>query len=60
MQPLLKNQITQQIRFIAQIGFVPIFNIPETTIYSGIKTSLLGIPSVIGLESTYLTKSSEK
>ena len=56
----IKTQITQQNRFLAQTGIVPIFNIPETTLNSGIKTHLLDIPSIIGLESNQITKSSEK
>ena len=56
----VKNQIIQQNRFLAQTGIVPIFNIPEVTMKAGIKTRLLEIPSVIGLEPPYLTEYSGK
>ena len=49
---IVKNQITQQNCFPGQTGIVPIFNIPEETINSGIKTRLLSIPSVIRLIAT--------
>ena len=38
----------------------PIFNIPEVTMKTGIKTRLLKIQSRIRLEPTYLTESSRK
>ena len=56
----VKNQITQQNWFLAQTGIVLIFNIPEASMNAGIKTWLLDIPTVIGLEPTYLTEASEK
>ena len=56
----VKTQITQQNHFLTQTGIVPIFSIPETTMNLGIKNRLLDIPSVIGFEPTYLTKSSGK
>ena len=56
----VKNQITQQNRFLAQTGIVPILNITPDTMNSGLKKSLLVITSVIGLEPTYLTAKSGK
>ena len=56
----VKKQITQQNHILAQTGIVPIFNIRETTMNSGIKTRLFDIPSVIELEPIYFTKSSGK
>ena len=46
---IVKNQIIQQNCFLAQTGIVSILKIPKTTMNSGIKTRLLDIPSVIGL-----------
>ena len=54
------NQITQQNRFLAQTGIVPILNITLDTMNSGLKERLLTITSVIGLEPTYLTAKSGK
>ena len=55
----IKHQITPQNFFLTPTGIVSIFNIPETTMNFNIKTRLLAIPSVIGLKSICLTKSSE-
>ena len=55
-----KNKTTQQNRFLAQTGIVSIFNISEVTMNNGIKARLPDIPSVIGIESMYLTESSGK
>ena len=56
----VKNQITQQDNFLTQTGIVPILNITETAMNSSIKTRLLDIPSLIGLDPKYLTESSAK
>ena len=56
----VKHQTTQQNRFLAQTGNVPILNITPETMQSGLKDRLLAITSVIGLEPTYLTKKSGK
>ena len=60
----VKHQLTQQNRFLAQTGIVTIFNITEDSMNAGtnngIKKILLAIPSVIGMEPTYLTESSGK
>ena len=56
----VKNQLIQQNRFLAQIGIVPILNIPDKTMNSVLKIRLLTIPSVVGLDPTYLTESSGK
>ena len=60
----VKNQLTPQNRFLAQTGIIPIFNINEESTNggtnNGIKTRLLAISSVIGIEPTYLTETSEK
>ena len=53
---IVKNQITQQNKFLEQTALVPILNIHHDIINSGLKESLLAIPSVIGLEPTYLTE----
>ena len=58
--PTVKNQITQQNHFLTQTGIVPILNITETAMNSGIKTRLLDIPSLIWLDPKYLTESSAK
>ena len=52
----VKHQTTQQNRFLAQTGNVPILNITPETMQSGLKDRLLAITSVISLEPTYLTK----
>ena len=59
----VKNQFTQQNRFLAQTGIIPIFNITDESMNggtNGIKTRLLAIPSVIGIEPTYLTDTTGK
>ena len=56
----VKNQTTQQNRFLAQTGIVPIFNITPETMQSGLKDSVLERISVIGFEPTYLTTKSGK
>ena len=61
---IVKGQPTQQNRFLAHTCIVLIFNITEDSmnagIRNGIKTHLLAILSVIGIEPTYLTESSGK
>ena len=60
----VKNQLTQQNRFLAQTCIIPIFNINEESMNgstnNGIKTRLLAIPSVIDIEPTYLTETTGK
>ena len=59
----VKNQLTQQNRFLSQTGIIPIFNITEDSMHggtNGIKKRLLDIPSVIAIEPTYLTETSGK
>ena len=56
----VKIKTTQQNRFPAQSGIVPILNITQDTMNSGLKERLLAIPSIIGLEPTYLTTKSGK
>ena len=56
----VKNQITQQNRFLAQTCIVPILNIAPETMNSGLKYRLLSITSIIGFEPTYLTTESGK
>ena len=51
----VKNLITQQNRFLAQTGIVPILNITPNIMNSGLKERLLAITSVIGRKQTYLT-----
>ena len=55
-----KHQITQQNRFLAQTGIVPILNIIPDTMNSSLKYHLFAITSVIGLGPTYLTTKSGK
>ena len=56
----VKNQLTQQNRFLAQTGIIPIFNINKDSMNggtnNGIKTRLFAIPSVISIKPTYLTE----
>ena len=60
----VKNQLTQQNRFLVQTGIIPTFNITEDSMNAGtnngIKKILLAITSVIDMEPTYLTESSGK
>ena len=56
----VKNQTTQQNRFLTQTGIVPILNITPDTMNSGLKEHLLAITLVIGLEPNYLTAKSGK
>ena len=56
----VKNQITQQNRFLPQTGIFPVLNITPKTMNSGLRDRLLEITSVIGLEPTYLTTKSGK
>ena len=51
----VKNLITQQNRFLAQTGIVPILNITPNIMNSGLKERLPAITSVIGRKQTYLT-----
>ena len=50
----------QQNRFLAQTGIVPILNITKDTMNSGLKERLIALPSVNGLEPTFLTEKSGK
>ena len=56
----INNQITQQHRFMAQTGIVPILNITSDTMNSGLKERVLAITSVIGLELISFTTKSGK
>ena len=55
---IVKNQITQQNRFLTQNGIAPILNIAKEKTTSGLEEQLLALPSVTGPEPTYLNANS--
>ena len=55
---IVKNQITQQNRFLTQNGIAPILNIAKEKTTSGLEERLLALPSVTGPEPTYLNANS--
>ena len=51
----VKHQIIQQNQFIHNTTIIPIHNIDENTMYSGLKDKLENLPSVTNIERTYLS-----
>ena len=56
----VKHQIIQKNQFIHHTTIIPIHNIDEDTMYSGLKDKIENLPSVTNIEKVYLSSTSEK
>ena len=56
----VKHQIIQQNQFIYNTTIIPINNIDEDVMYSGLKEKLENLPSVTNIEKKYLSSTSGK
>ena len=57
---IVKHQLIQHNQFIHNTIIIPIHNIDEATMYSGLKEQLINLTSVTNIEKTYLSSISGK